>query len=55
MSYSSDYFDLAQEKAVFLIEKGLAYCDNTPVLQMRDERFNGIESANRGNSVEKNL
>jgi len=44
LSYSSDYFDLTQEKARILIKKGLGYLDNTPVEKMRDDRFKGIES-----------
>ncbi|CAD8144692.1 unnamed protein product [Paramecium octaurelia] len=55
LSHSSDYFDLAEEKARFLIKKGLAYCDNTDKETMKKERFDGIESVNRNNSVEDNL
>lgn len=38
-----------------MIKNGLAYCDNTPVEKMRDERFKGVESESRSNAVEKNL
>lgn len=31
ISHSSDYFDYLIGKAEELINKGLAYCDNTPV------------------------
>lgn len=55
MSYTSDYFDFFEEHAIKLIKEGLAYCDNTPVEQMRDERDKGIESVCRSQSIEENL
>lgn len=38
-----------------LLKEGKAYVDDTPVEKMREERMDGIESACRGNSVERNL
>ena len=38
-----------------MIKKGLAYCDNTPLEKMRQERFDGIASQCREISVEQNL
>lgn len=55
VSYTSDYFEYFEGKAVELIKAGLAYCDNTPVEQMREERTNGIASKCRENSIEENL
>lgn len=52
---SSDYFDLLIEKCKYLIEKGLAYCDDTPVEQMRSERDKGIHSSRREQAPEKNM
>lgn len=55
LTYTSDYFDQLFELLRGLIQKDLAYCDNTPVEQMREERTKKIESACRSNSIEKNL
>lgn len=55
LTYTSDYFDLIEEMMTGLIEKGICYCDNTPVEEMRKQRMEGIESACRNNSVEENL
>ncbi|KAK1444074.1 glutamine-tRNA ligase [Babesia gibsoni] len=54
-SYTSDHFDLLQEYAIKLIKEGLAYCDDTDVNTMRQQRSEGIESAYRNVSVETNL
>lgn len=54
-SYTSDYFDLYQEKCDWLIKQGKAYCDDTPQEQMKEERVNRVESKNRQNSIEKNV
>lgn len=37
------------------MKKGLAYCDNTAVEKMRDERFKGVPSVCREFGVEQNL
>lgn len=52
---TSDYFDYLVGKAEELISEGLAYCDNTPVEKMRDERMKCIESAFRNTTPEENL
>ncbi len=51
LTYTSDYFDQLFELLRGLIKKGLAYCDNTPVEQMREERNKKIESPSRAHSV----
>ena len=55
VSHTSDHFDTILEYAVTMIQKGLAYVDDTPVDVMRDERMNRVESAARNNSVETNM
>jgi len=55
LSHTSDYFDQLYDLAIKMIQAGLAYCDDTPLEQMRAERFDGIPSKNRDNSVEENL
>ncbi|KAH9386803.1 glutamyl-tRNA synthetase [Nematocida major] len=52
---TSDHFGRLFELAKEMIRSGLAYCDNTPVEQMRMERDKGIPSANRNTSPETNL
>lgn len=51
LTYTSDYFDQLFELLRGLIQKDLAYCDNTPVEQMREERTKKIESACRSNPI----
>src|SRR5205814_1458819 len=48
-------FDTIHDYAIQLLKEGLAYADDTPQEQMRSERFDGIPSKNRDNSVEENL
>lgn len=55
ITYSSDYFDKMYELAVQLIKEGNAYCDDTPVEQMREERGAGVASRRRDRTVEENL
>ncbi|KAG9396370.1 Glutamyl/glutaminyl-tRNA synthetase [Carpediemonas membranifera] len=55
MSYTSDHFDYIMQCAEKMIREGNAYVDNSDVNTMRDQRLEGIESACRANSVEKNL
>ena len=54
-SRTSDYFDLLAKYCAQMIQEGKAYCDDTEAQQMKDEREKKIESANRGNSIEKNM
>lgn len=53
--HTSDHFDKIYQKALEFIKNGDAYVDNTDVDTMRNERFDGIESKNRNNSIEENL
>ena len=55
VTHSSDYFELIAEKCRWMIEKGFAYCDNTDVETMRKQRWDGIESKCRQQTVEENL
>lgn len=55
ITYSSDYFDKMYELAIQMIKEGKAYCDDTPLEQMRAERMDGIKSARRDRTVEENL
>ena len=55
LSYSSDYFEQLYEVGKDIIKKGLAYCDNTPVERMRDERLKFVESQCRNQTIEENM
>lgn len=55
VSYTSDHFDMIADKCRWMIETGKAYCDNTPVDVMRQERFDGIASKCREQTPEENL
>lgn len=55
ITYSSDYFDEMYELALKMIKEGKAYCDDTPLEQMRAERMDGIKSSRRDRTVEENL
>jgi glutamyl-tRNA synthetase len=55
LSYTSDHFPALLEVALKLIKKGHLYADDTPVMQMREERMEGIDSKRRNRSVEENL
>ncbi|CAF2042582.1 unnamed protein product [Rotaria magnacalcarata] len=54
-THSSDHFDTLLNYCKQLIEKGLAYCDDTEPELMKQQRDKRQESVNRNNSVEKNL
>lgn len=55
VSYSSDYFQQMYDLALQLIKDGNAYCDNTPLEEMREQRMVGEPSAKRDTSVDENL
>ncbi|KAJ2932898.1 hypothetical protein H1R20_g4184, partial [Candolleomyces eurysporus] len=55
VTHTSDYFDKLYELAVQLIKSGKAYADDTEKEQMQKERFDGIASKHREDSVEDNL
>ncbi|EAU88705.1 glutamate-tRNA ligase [Coprinopsis cinerea okayama7 len=55
VTHTSDYFDQLYELAVKMIKDGKAYADDTEKEQMQKERFDGIASKHRDNSVEDNL
>ena len=52
VTYSSDHFDMLQGMMRRLIDLGLAYADNTPAEEMKEQRDAGVESAARGHTVE---
>ena len=47
ITYSSDYFQTMYDLAVKMIKDGNAYCDDTPVDTMREQRMVGDASARR--------
>ncbi|TBU19857.1 glutamate--tRNA ligase [Hamiltosporidium tvaerminnensis] len=51
LSHSSDYFDQILEFAFLLINKNLAYCDDTDLETMRKQRDEGVKSRNRDMGV----
>ena len=55
LTYTSDYFDLIADKCRWMIAECKAYCDNTPVDEMRQQRFDGIASKCRDQTAEQNL
>jgi glutamyl-tRNA synthetase len=55
ITHTSDHFEKIYKFAIQLIKDGLAYCDNTPLEEMREKRTAGIASAKRETSVEENL
>ncbi|KAF9052843.1 glutamate-tRNA ligase [Panaeolus papilionaceus] len=55
VTHTSDHFDTLYEYAINMIKTGKAYADDTEQEQMRNERFNGIASKHRDDSVEDNL
>ncbi|KAI7863062.1 tRNA synthetases class I, catalytic domain-containing protein [Spinellus fusiger] len=55
VSHTSDFFDQIYELALQLIKQGDAYCDDTDMETMRDERIRCVASKCRDASVEENL
>eukprot|EP00340_Litonotus_pictus_P012372 CAMPEP_0170535766 /NCGR_PEP_ID=MMETSP0209-20121228/101779_1 /TAXON_ID=665100 ORGANISM="Litonotus pictus, Strain P1" /NCGR_SAMPLE_ID=MMETSP0209 /ASSEMBLY_ACC=CAM_ASM_000301 /LENGTH=719 /DNA_ID=CAMNT_0010837065 /DNA_START=26 /DNA_END=2186 /DNA_ORIENTATION=+ len=55
VTHVTDYMDLCEDHMTKLIEKGLCYCDNTPVDVMRTERDKGTPSKYRDVSAEENM
>eukprot|EP01114_Cavostelium_apophysatum_P006551 TRINITY_DN1791_c0_g1_i1.p1 TRINITY_DN1791_c0_g1~~TRINITY_DN1791_c0_g1_i1.p1 ORF type:complete len:763 (+),score=205.51 TRINITY_DN1791_c0_g1_i1:72-2291(+) len=55
ISYTSDFFPQILKYAEQLIKEGNGYIDNTPVEQMRAERFDGTISKCRDQTIEENL
>ncbi|EGE02513.1 glutamyl-tRNA synthetase [Trichophyton equinum CBS 127.97] len=55
ISFSSDYFQEMYEDCIKIIKSGNAYADDTEKEQMQHERFEGIASKRRDESVEDNL
>ncbi|XP_058947163.2 bifunctional glutamate/proline--tRNA ligase [Pocillopora verrucosa] len=54
-THTSDHFDTIMTFAEKMIREGKAYADDTAADKMKEEREQRIKSANRDNSVEKNL
>merc|ERR1719235_1194589 len=55
VSHTSDYFEKIQALMEKVIKAGMAYCDDTEMMQMRDERDAGTESKCRNQTKEQNL
>ncbi|TFK76268.1 glutamate-tRNA ligase [Pluteus cervinus] len=55
VTHTSDHFDKLYEYAIQIIKSGKAYTDDTEQTKMREQRFDGIASAHRDDSVEDNL
>lgn len=55
ISHTSDYFDKMMDMCVDLIKRGLAYCDATPVEEMRRQKMAMEECEYRTKTVEENL
>lgn len=55
ITHTSDHFDYLIAKAEELINDGLAYCDNTPVDTMRDQRMKCVESEYRNTTPAENI
>ena len=55
VTHTSDYFDQLYELAIKMIKEGKAYADDTEQAEMRQQRFDGIASRHREDSVEDNL
>lgn len=49
-SHTSDHFDLIMDLCTKMIKEGKAYVDDTEPEQMKKEREERVESANRSNS-----
>ncbi|CAH0551913.1 unnamed protein product [Brassicogethes aeneus] len=54
-THTSQYFDLMLEYCEKMLKDGTAYVDDTEAELMKTQREQRMESANRNNSVEKNL
>ncbi len=55
ITHVTDYFAICEQMMTTLIEKGVCYCDNTPVDKTREERDKGIASKCRDQSPEENM
>lgn len=55
VTYTSDYFNAISSYAKFLIANGLAYMDDTPQEQMKEERGERQESKHRNQTPEEAL
>lgn len=55
VTYSSNYFDEMYNLAVKLIKEGKAYCDDTNLEKMREQRMVGDPSERRERGIEENL
>ncbi|XP_012277238.1 bifunctional glutamate/proline--tRNA ligase [Orussus abietinus] len=54
-THSSDYFDVMLEYCTKLIKDNKAFVDDTPAHIMKEQREQRLPSANRENTIEKNL
>lgn len=54
VTHTSDHFEKLLNYAMTLVAAGKAYCDNTDQDTMRNQRFDGIESKCRNQSIKEN-
>lgn len=52
VTFTSDYFETIRGYALYMIENGLAFMDDTPQEQMQKERMDRVNSKHRDQSVE---
>ncbi|KAI0086418.1 glutamate-tRNA ligase [Irpex rosettiformis] len=55
VTHTSDYFDQLYDLAIKMIKEGKAYADDTEQAEMRQQRFDGIASRHREDSIEDSL
>jgi hypothetical protein len=55
VTFTSDYFDVIAGYAMTLIQKGLAYMDDTPQEQMKIERGERLNSKHRDQTLDESL
>ena len=55
VTFTSDYFETIRHYAIWMIENGLAYMDDTPQETMQKERMDRINSKHRDDSPAESM
>ena len=55
VTFTSDYFETIKSYALYMMEHGLAYMDDTPQEEMRKERMDRVNSKHRDQSYEDSI